>query len=146
MEVVVKTLDQMTAPEWCKLVEERVKVFVVEQHCPYQEVDGDDYHAHHLMLRDDEGHLVDYTRIYRRADGQVTFGRVLVPKPYRQHHYGRALVADTIKETQWLFPGEPIQIQAQAYLQKSYESFGFKAVSGIYPEDGIPHLDMKLPA
>ncbi len=146
MEVVVKTLDQMTAPEWCKLVEERVKVFVVEQHCPYQEVDGDDYHAHHLMLHDDEGHLVGYTRIYRRADGRVTFGRVLVPKQYRQHHYGRALVADTIKETQRLFPGEPIQIQAQAYLQKFYESFGFKAVSGVYPEDGIPHLDMKLPA
>lgn len=144
MKVTVRTLDQMTASERCKLVEERVKVFVVEQHCPYQEVDGDDYHAYHLTLHDDEGHLVGYTRIYRRADGQVTFGRVLVPQQYRKHHYGRLLVAKTIKETQRLFPGEPIQIQAQAYLQKFYESFGFKPVSSVYPEDGIPHLDMKL--
>ena len=53
MKTVIKKLDEMTAQEWCRLVEERIKVFVVEQDCAYQEVDQDDYHAAHLMLFDD---------------------------------------------------------------------------------------------
>lgn len=144
MKTVIKKLDEMTAQEWCRLVEERIKVFVVEQDCAYQEVDQDDYHAAHLMLFDDVDQLVGYTRIYRRSDGKVTFGRVLVPMQYRKNHYGRQLVEQTIKATHRLFPGEAIQIQAQAYLQKFYESLGFQPVSDVYPEDGIPHLDMIL--
>lgn len=144
MKTVIKKLDEMTAQEWCRLVEERIKVFVVEQDCAYQEVDQDDYHAAHLMLFDDADQLVGYTRIYRRSDGKVTFGRVLVPMQYRKNHYGRQLVEQTIKATHRLFPGETIQIQAQAYLQKFYESLGFQPVSDVYPEDEIPHLDMVL--
>ncbi len=144
MKTTIKTLDEMTAREWCQLLEERVKVFVVEQHCPYQEMDADDYHAHHLTLRNDAGELVGYTRIYRRADGRVTFGRVLVPLEHRKHHYGRLLVEQTIAATHRLFPGAPIKIQAQAYLKKFYGSLGFRAVSDVYLEDGIPHLDMVL--
>ncbi|MGN1279090.1 MAG: GNAT family N-acetyltransferase [Limosilactobacillus sp.] len=145
MKTVVKTLDEMTAVEWCRLLEERVKVFVVEQDCPYQEVDSYDYQAHHLTLWDDDGKLVGYTRIYRRQDGKVTFGRVLVPMQYRKHHYGRYLVEQTIAAAHRIFNGEPIQIQAQAYLKKFYGSLGFQAISDVYLEDGIPHLDMVLP-
>ena len=144
MKTVIKKLDEMTAQEWCRLVEERIKVFVVEQDCTYQEVDQDDYHAAHLMLFDDVDQLVGYTRIYRRSDGKVTFGRVLVPMQYRKNHYGRQLVEQTIKATHRLFPGETIQIQAQAYLQKFYESLRFQPVSDVYPEDGIPQHDMVL--
>ena len=104
MKTVIKKLDEMTAQEWCRLVEERIKVFVVEQDCAYQEVDQDDYHAAHLMLFDDADQLVGYTRIYRRSDGKVTFGRVLVPMQYRKNHYGRQLVEQTIKATHRLFP------------------------------------------
>lgn len=144
MKVTVKKLTEMTAKEWCQLAQERVKVFVVEQHCPYQEIDNDDYYAYHLTLRNAAGTLVGYTQIYRRADGKVTFGRVLVPVQYRKHHYGRQLVQATIKQTKRLFSGEPIQIQAQAYLQKFYESFDFHPVSAVYLEDNIPHHDMIL--
>lgn len=144
MKIEVKTLDEMSAREWCHLVQERVKVFVVEQHCPYQEVDADDYHALHLQLQTDQGQLVGYTRIYQRADGQISFGRVLVPMQYRKRHYGRRLIQETIAVAQEHFPGKPLQIQAQAYLQKFYESFGFRPVSAVYLEDNIPHLDMIL--
>lgn len=54
MIVKLKTLDQMTALQWCQGVEERIKVFVVEQKCPYQEVDQNDYTAHHLLLTNDQ--------------------------------------------------------------------------------------------
>lgn len=58
MNVEVKTLSEMTLQEWCRLAEERIKVFVVEQECPYQEIDEQDYQAHHLMLKDERGELV----------------------------------------------------------------------------------------
>ncbi len=82
MNVEVKTLNEMTAQEWCKLVEERVRVFVVEQECPYQEIDEQDYQAHHLMLKDERGELVGYTRIMAKDSSHVTFGRVLVLKNF----------------------------------------------------------------
>lgn len=144
MKVEVKKLAEMTAPEWCKLAEERIKVFVVEQECPYQEIDEQDYQAYHLTLRDDQEKLIGYTRIMERDDDQVTFGRVLILKEFRGHDFGRQLVQATIDETKRLFPGKSIQIQAQAYLQKFYTSFGFQAISAVYLEDNIPHLDMVL--
>ncbi|MBD5806294.1 GNAT family N-acetyltransferase [Limosilactobacillus walteri] len=144
MKVEVKTLNEMTAIEWCKLAEERVKVFVVEQECPYQEIDKQDYKAHHLMLFDDRGELVGYTRIMDKDNQHSTFGRVLILKNYRKHGYGQRLVRATIDEAKKLFPQKKIQIQAQAYLQKFYTSFGFKPISDVYLEDNIPHLDMVL--
>ena len=140
MKIEVKTLDEMTAKEFCKIAEERTKVFVVEQDCPYQEIDQLDYTAHHLVLRDDQGNFVGYTRIMDKDKDHSTFGRVLVCQQYRKHKYGRQLVQATIDETKKLFPEKAIKIQAQAYLQKFYESFGFKPVSDVYLEDNIPHL------
>lgn len=144
MKIEVKTLDEMTAKEFCKIAEERTKVFVVEQDCPYQEIDQLDYTAHHLVLRDDQGNFVGYTRIMDKDKDHSTFGRVLVCQQYRKHKYGRQLVQATIDETKKLFPEKAIKIQAQAYLQKFYESFGFKPVSDVYLEDNIPHLDMVM--
>lgn len=144
MNVEVKTLSEMTAQEWCKLAEERVRVFVVEQECPYQEIDEQDYQAHHLMLKDERGELVGYTRIMAKDSSHATFGRVLVLKQFRGHEYGRQLVQATIDETKRLFSNKTIQIQAQAYLKEFYASFGFKPISDVYLEDNIPHLDMVL--
>lgn len=144
MKIEVKTLDEMTAKEFCKIAEERTKVFVVEQDCPYQEIDQLDYTAHHLVLRDDQGNFVGYTRIMDKDKDHSTFRRVLVCQQYRKHKYGRQLVQATIDETKKLFPEKAIKIQAQAYLQKFYESFGFKPVSDVYLEDNIPHLDMVM--
>ncbi len=144
MNVEIKKLSEMSAIEWCKLAEERVKVFVVEQECPYQEIDELDYSAYHLMLKNDQGALVGYTRIMDKDERHATFGRVLVLKQFRGHNYGRQLVQATIDEAKQLFPDKMIQIQAQAYLKDFYASFGFKPISAIYLEDNIPHLDMVL--
>ncbi|WP_404803124.1 GNAT family N-acetyltransferase [Lapidilactobacillus bayanensis] len=123
---------------------ERIRVFVVEQNCPYQEVDEHDREAYHLLLKDDQNKLVGYTRIFSKNSEQTTFGRVLVPKQYRNKQYGRRLVKATIEQAQKLFPNKRIQIQAQAYLKDFYRAFGFQPISEVYLEDGIPHLDMLL--
>lgn len=140
--IIVKSTDELKPKELIDILKARTAVFVVEQNCPYQEVDDDDYHDLHVQLIEDN-HLKAYTRIIDKGD-HITFGRVLVVKEYRKEGLGRKIISATIDEIKQRFPNQPIQIQAQAYLQKFYESFGFKAISDVYLEDNIPHLDMLL--
>ncbi|MCP9614550.1 GNAT family N-acetyltransferase [Levilactobacillus brevis] len=141
--LTVKQTNELTSQELVQVLKERVAVFVVEQNCPYQEVDADDFDDLHVQLTDDAGQLQAYTRIMDRGDS-VTFGRVLVVKAYRGTGLGQQIVQATLDAIAKRFPGKPIQIQAQAYLQKFYAGFGFKPVSAVYLEDDIPHLDMRL--
>lgn len=80
VKIEVKTVSDLTAQEFCQIAQERIKVFVVEQNCPYQEIDELDEAAYHLLLKDDQNNLVGYTRIINKNDKPITFGRVLVPK------------------------------------------------------------------
>lgn len=141
--ITVKKTDELTPKELIDILKARVAVFVVEQNCPYQEVDDDDYNDLHVCLTDDHGELQAYTRII--TDGEkIHFGRVLVVEKYRKQGLGEKIVSATIAEIKKRFPGQTIQIQAQAYLQKFYTSFGFKPISEVYLEDNIPHLDMVM--
>lgn len=144
MDIQVKTISELSAEELLAIFIERVAVFVVEQNCPYQEADSDDKLALHLCFKDETG-LKAYARIIDKGQ-YVTFGRVLVAKKARQKNLGRKLVQQTIEEIHQRFPGKPITISAQAYLETFYASFGFEAVSEVYLEDDIPHLDMRLSA
>ncbi|MTV81500.1 GNAT family N-acetyltransferase [Lactobacillus sp. CRM56-3] len=142
--MTVKKTSELTVSELLEIVKARIKVFVVEQECPYQEVDEQDDDAIHMILRVD-GVLAGYTRIVSHADHEhVSFGRVLVAKEFRKHHLGRQIVSATIDQIKETYPGRDIKIAAQSYLGSFYESFGFKAVSEVYLEDEIPHLDMEL--
>lgn len=140
--ITVKHTNELTPKELIEILKQRVTVFVVEQNCPYQEVDNNDFDDLHVCLIEDH-HLKAYTRIIDKGD-HITFGRVLVVKEYRKDGLGRKIVQATIDEIRRRFPNKPIQIQAQAYLQDFYASFGFQAISEVYLEDNIPHLDMLL--
>ncbi|MFH5812043.1 GNAT family N-acetyltransferase [Companilactobacillus sp. FL22-1] len=140
--ITVKETNELSPKELIDILKARVAVFVVEQNCPYQEVDADDYNDLHVCLIENN-ELKAYTRIIVKAD-HITFGRVLVVKKYRQAGLGKKIVQATIDEIKQRFPNQPIQIQAQAYLQNFYESFGFKPISKVYLEDEIPHLDMLM--
>ncbi|GEO46538.1 GNAT family N-acetyltransferase [Companilactobacillus kimchii] len=140
--IIIKHTNELKPKELIEIFKQRVAVFVVEQNCPYQEVDTNDFGDLHVCLIENNT-LKAYTRIIDKGN-YITFGRVLVVKSYRKNGLGRQIVQATIDEIKKRFPTQPIQIQAQAYLQKFYESFGFKAISTIYLEDNIPHLDMLL--
>lgn len=144
MKLSVKKTSELSVPELLEIIKARIKVFVVEQECPYQEIDDQDDNAIHMILRVD-GQLAAYTRIIQSPKrGYISFGRVLVVKEFRKQHLGREIVSATIEEIKEDFPGNDIKIAGQSYLQKFYESFGFKPVSDVYLEDGIPHIDMVL--
>lgn len=142
MEYAVKLTEELSQKELLNVMKERVKVFVVEQDCPYQEIDDSDDNALHVILKDKEK-IVAYTRIIEE-NTHISFGRVLVVEEYRKLNLGRDIVKRSIDEIKKKFPGEIIQISGQEHLKSFYESFGFVAVSEVYLEDGIPHMDMVL--
>ncbi|MGG5178778.1 GNAT family N-acetyltransferase [Bacillus sp. MM09(2025)] len=137
-----ETFEELTKEDLYLILMERVNVFVVEQTCPYPEIDQRDQEALHLMAKED-GTIVAYCRIFQSGIiyEEASIGRVLVTQAGRKKGYGKMLLSKALEKLSEL--GETsVKIQAQAYLKSFYEPFGFKAVSDCYEEDGIPHLDM----
>ncbi|GGP92369.1 GNAT family N-acetyltransferase [Shewanella ulleungensis] len=126
----------------------RVEVFVVEQNCPYPELDGKDkdVQARHLFAINNQQEIVAYSRILAPnvSYPQASIGRVVVAKSARGQGVANQLMqrAITIAKQRW--PNDHIQIGAQDYLRHFYQHLGFVVNSEVYLEDGIPHLDMLL--
>lgn len=139
---MIKSTDELTSQELLTILQIRTAVFVVEQNCPYQEVDEADRQALHVCLEED-GKIKAYARILA-IDDPIHFGRVLVVKEYRGQQLGRKIVEKTLKEIEKRYPNRVVVISAQAHLAKFYGSFGFKPNSEIYLEDDIPHIEMLL--
>lgn len=139
--LIIKKTNDLKPQELVAIFQARTQVFVVEQNCPYQEVDNDDYNDIHVFLMKNN-ELQAYTRIIQKPD-YITFGRVLVVKKFRKQGLGKQIVQATLDVIQQKYPNEPIQIEAQAYLKKFYEGLGFKSTSDVYLIDNIPHRNMK---
>ncbi|MBS1939326.1 MAG: GNAT family N-acetyltransferase [Bacteroidetes bacterium] len=121
----------------------RVDVFVVEQHCPYPELDGADVGATHVVGRNASGDVLAYARILPPArDGLPHVGRVVVDTSVRRHGIGRQLMLEVLRVIHRQYPGSPSALAAQAHLQGFYASLGYKASGKQYDLDGIPHIDM----
>jgi ElaA protein len=140
--VDVRNLDEFSARDLYAMLKMRVDVFVVEQICAYPELDGNDPDCLHLRLLDGDD-LLACARLWRPTpDVLPRIGRVAVSPDHRGKRLGEALMREAIAECAKIYPGEPIEISAQAHLQKFYGSLGFQATSEEYLEDGIPHVDM----
>ncbi|PLP58673.1 GNAT family N-acetyltransferase [Mesorhizobium loti] len=142
--VDVRTLDEFTPRELYTMLKMRTDVFVVEQKCPYPELDGSDPETLHLRLLS-SGELLACARIGRPsgAADPTVIGRVVVSPNHRGKRLGEVLMKETIAACERLFSGHPIVLSAQSHLQRFYETFGFIAASEEYLEDDIPHIDMK---
>ncbi|MGY3704234.1 hypothetical protein BW731_07210 [Vagococcus martis] len=136
-----KSFESLTNQEIFEMYQLRVSVFVVEQKCPYQEVDDTDLIATHILGKNEVGELIAYMRIYETSDTCWYIGRVIVKKEERQANYGRLLVEFGLSQ---ISSGYLIKAQAQERLQRFYTSFGFQPVSEVYLEDNIPHIDMEF--
>lgn len=143
----VKQFSELTTKELFEIYKLRVAVFfVVEQKCYYQEVDDDDLTAYHLMFTDSTHHLTAYARIIPEDNSTVArIGRVVVNPDDRHGGKGRQLVQTALDQIPQLMPDTTkIVLAGQEYLNSFYQSFGFKNVSDVYLEDGIPHIDMEM--
>lgn len=143
MNWVIKRFHELTADELYEILRLRCEVFVVEQTCPYPDVDGKDECAFHLFARDSAGKICACLRILDR--GQVfperSIGRLLVRKDCRGHGLAQEMLGRAIRFIQ-SSARENIRIEAQAYLRDFYCHAGFVSCSPIYLEDGIEHVEM----
>ncbi|HAI4862083.1 GNAT family N-acetyltransferase [Escherichia coli] len=127
------------------LLQLRCAVFVVEQNCPYQDIDGDDLEGENShILGWHNGTLVAYARILKSDDElqPVVIGRVIVSEALRGEKIGQQLMSKALESCTRRWPEKPIYLGAQAHLQNFYGQFGFIPVTDIYEEDGIPHIGM----
>lgn len=130
----------------------RAEVFVIEQRCIYLDPDGFDEHAWHLQGMgqgvDGGEELFAYARLLPPSigEGSARIGRVITAPTARGGGLGRALMSQALRECQKLWPGQPVELGAQAHLREFYGSFGFTPTSDVYDEDGIPHIDMRKEA
>lgn len=145
------TLTQMEA-----MFALRQEVFIVEQDCPYLDIDGKDQHAYHLLAWSNDGsnkksnsqsnkQLIGTLRVfesYAPYQNMASIGRICTHQSVRKDGLGRLLVSKAIEFIEENYPGKAIQIGAQTYLKKFYQGFGFKQVSDIFDDEGIDHVLM----
>lgn len=143
MELIEKHFSELTAEELFEIYKLRVSVFVVEQNCPYQEVDDADKAAYHLWLEDDDG-IEAYARLLPAGTAFPTaaIGRVIAVK--RRLGLGSRIVSAAIDLAKEKYRADKITIEAQTYARTLYEKLGFRQTSDEFLEDGIPHIQMQL--
>lgn len=140
-----KSFGELSTLELYTILKLRNEVFIIEQQCTYQDIDGKDLKSHHLMGWDG-GTLAAYTRILPpgAAFAEASIGRVLTSPQYRGIGAGITLMQKSIEKCHQTYGEQPIKIGAQLYLQKFYEGFGFVKCGEEYLEDEIPHIEMLL--
>ena len=140
----IKPFPELSTNELYQMLQLRSEVFVVEQNCVYQDIDGKDQKAIHVLGYSD-GILVACSRLFKPKDyfEYASIGRVIVKASHRDKKLGHELIRVSIDAITTLFQETKITISAQLYLQKFYESHGFVVVGESYLEDDIPHIEMK---
>jgi ElaA protein len=143
MNITIKKFEELSLDELYGILQLRAEVFVVEQDCAYQDLDGKDQKALHVIgTKNNE--VVAYTRIFKAGDyfKEASIGRVVVKDSERKYRYGYEIMNASIKVVHEHLNETKIHLSAQSYLKKFYNSLGFIQVGEGYLEDGIPHIGM----
>ena len=146
MDWKIKTFNELTAKELYDILWQRCDIFVVEQACPYPDIDGADLKAWQLFAYAEDGVLAASMRLLPAGVTYDAFamGRVAVANSFRGRGIAREMMERAIDFARNEFGEKLIKIGAQEYLLSFYSSLGFRPISEVYLEDGIPHVDMEL--
>ena len=141
MELIVKHFRDLTTQELMEIYKLRISVFVVEQNCPYQDIDGMDPHGYHLWLQDEAG-IQAYLRVLPQNTlyADASLGRVIAVK--RRCGLATRLLQAGIALAREKYDAKRLIIGAQTYACPVYEKVGFVRTDYEYVEDGIPHVRM----
>lgn len=139
----IKTFEEFTVPELYNVLKARINVFVVEQNCPYPDLDDYDQKAVHIWAEQD-GEVLANCRIFDKGIKypEASIGRVLTTEKARGKNLGKQLIAYAIETIEARFRTDQIRISAQDYLLKFYGEFDFEDTGKKYLEDDIPHTEM----
>ncbi|MFY7815252.1 MAG: GNAT family N-acetyltransferase [Chryseobacterium taeanense] len=139
----IKTFDEFTVPELYNVLKARIDVFVVEQNCPYPDLDDYDQKAVHIWA-EENGEVLATCRIFDKGIKypEASIGRVLTTEKARGKRLGKQLIQYALDSIEARFHSSEVRISAQDYLLKFYGEFGFKDTGKKYLEDDIPHTEM----
>jgi len=139
-----RAFEALSPAELYALLRLRSDVFVVEQNCVFPDIDGKDQAARHLLAFAGDT-LAGYLRVFAPAAGRdaAKIGRVVVAPPFRSTGLGRRLMAAALEDIAATLGPVPVELSAQAHLERFYAGFGFARISADYVEDDILHCDMR---
>lgn len=140
MQTHIQKFSQLSTQELYQIYKLRVDVFVVEQQCPYHEIDDIDLESYHIYLQNDNSKILAYCRLYKIED-TFHIGRVIASE--RRKGYGTQIMKKAVKFATEELHADTIIIEAQTYAKNFYEKLGFIQTSEPFDEDGIPHIQMK---
>jgi len=145
MKIVVKRFKELSVEEMYQILRIRSEVFVIEQRCIYEDIDGKDEKAMHVMGKNNN-EIIAYTRILEGGEDYdfPSISRVVVKKKNRGEERGKEIMKETIKYIVEERKEKTIVLAAQKYLEKFYRELGFIAEGEEYLEDEIPHQKMSL--
>lgn len=140
----IRRFKELTVDELYQILALRSDVFVVEQECVYNDIDGKDLKSTHMWIQEN-GKIVAYIRMVDKgvAYEEASIGRVVVARDERGRGLAKKIVREGIKYLTERSAEKKITIGAQEYLKEFYQGLGFVEISDVYDEDGIPHLDMQ---
>lgn len=141
MTICVKHYTDLTTDELYNILKLRAEVFVVEQDCPYQDLDGRDRNAWQIWV-EDNGEVIACMRVFMYDETYSQIGRVVTSLKVRGTGVGKMMVQEGVRTADEKYPGCPILIHSQDYATGFYEKFGFRITSEPFMEDGIPHREM----
>ena len=144
MKIHIKKFQELTVDETYNILKLRSEVFVVEQNCVYQDLDGKDERGMHLFYKE-ENEMIAYTRIFQKGDyypENPSIGRVVVSKKERGKEIGKSIMKESILYIKNNYNNKSIELSAQKYLDKFYKELEFYSQGDDYLEDGIPHQRM----
>lgn len=141
-----KHYNDLSLNEFHDILALRIKVFVVEQNCPYQELDGKDKKSYHLICRNGKGELVGTMRILPQgvAYNDIGFGRVVLAEEERGEKEGHQMIEEALAFCRAEFGDVPVYLSGQKHLESFYNKHKFKSTGKEYLEDEIPHVEMCL--
>jgi ElaA protein len=137
------SFEALSARQLYAILQLRSEVFVIEQQCLYQDMDGSDHEAMHLVGLYD-GRLMAYARCFPAGVKytEASIGRVITRSELRGTGAGHALMREALARMQAVWGAQAVRISAQAHLEDFYAQHGFAAQGDVYDEDGIPHVAM----
>lgn len=145
MTELIKSYNQLSIDEFYEIIQLRIAVFIIEQNCPYQDLDGKDQKSFHLLLRDEKTNLLLGTlRILPPGVSydEVSIGRVASHPNHRDQKIGHTMMRACMKFIRENLNNPKIRISAQSHLCNFYSKYGFVSTGKEYLEDDIPHTEM----
>lgn len=140
-----KHYKELSLDEFHDILALRINVFVVEQNCPYQEIDGKDKDAHHLLCKNEHGKIVGTLRVLPSGSAYETvgIGRIVLDPTERGNQQGHQMMQEAMNFVNTKYGNIPVKLSAQKHLEGFYKKHKFKSTNKEYLEDGIPHVLME---